>query len=123
MSAQPNPGPATTPESVAIPVRLRSRHLLSIADLTPNEIMLILETAQAMKGDRHAPDQEGSDVAWQDRRQPVLRAQHPDPARPSRSPRSVSVADALNVAASTSSLVKGETLADTAAISRRWHPT
>ena len=47
---------------------LRSRHLLGIAELEPGEIELILETAVAMKEDRHAADQESADDARPHRR-------------------------------------------------------
>ena len=49
MSAQANPSSGAGREPIAIPARLRSRHRRSIADLTPDEIFVILDTAQAMK--------------------------------------------------------------------------
>ena len=45
---QANPG-TDSGRTVTLPTRLRSRHLLSIADLSREEILLILETARAMK--------------------------------------------------------------------------
>ena len=36
-------------DQVVVPTRLRSKHLLSIADLTSEEIHLLLDTAEAMK--------------------------------------------------------------------------
>ena len=51
---------------------LRSRHLLGIEDLEPDEIELILDTADAMKEIGDAADQEGADAARQDGRQSLL---------------------------------------------------
>ncbi|HEY7058790.1 MAG TPA: hypothetical protein VH458_19795, partial [Vicinamibacterales bacterium] len=39
----------STPASVDTAVHLRSRHLLGITDLEPDEIRLILDTAEAMQ--------------------------------------------------------------------------
>ena len=49
MSAQGTPDRPVVQDPTPIPSRLRSRHLLSIADLTPEEVLLILDTAEAMK--------------------------------------------------------------------------
>ena len=58
------------------PRRLKSRHLLGIADLGADEIALILDTADAMKEIGGRADQEGADAARPHGRQPVLRAEH-----------------------------------------------
>jgi aspartate carbamoyltransferase catalytic subunit len=92
---------------------LRSRHLLGIADLTPEEITLILDTAEAMKevGQRTV------------KKVPALRGKTVvnlffEPSTRTRTSFEVAEkrlsADTLNVAIGTSSVVKGETLADTA---------
>ena len=92
---------------------LRSRHLLGIADLTPDEITLILDTAVAMKevGQRTV------------KKVPALRGKTVvnlffEPSTRTRTSFEVAEkrlsADTLNVAIGTSSVVKGETLADTA---------
>ena len=113
MSSQSNPSPGGTREPVAIPARLRSRHLLSIADLTVDEILLILDTAQAMREIGTRPI----------KKVPTLRGKTVvnlffEPSTRTRTSFEIAEkrlsADALNVAASTSSVVKGETLADTA---------
>ncbi len=49
MDTQAESNQATTRERVDLPSRLRSRHLLSIGDLSPEEIVLILDTAEVMK--------------------------------------------------------------------------
>jgi len=92
---------------------LRSRHLLGIEDLTPEEITLILDTAVAMKevGQRTV------------KKVPALRGKTVvnlffEPSTRTRTSFEVAEkrlsADTLNVAIGTSSVVKGETLADTA---------
>ena len=110
---QANPGTDSGRGSVALPTRLRSRHLLSIADLSPEEILLILETARAMKEIGRRPI----------KKVPTLRGKTVvnlffEPSTRTRTSFEVAEkrlsADALNVVASTSSLVKGETLTDTA---------
>ena len=99
--------------TVILPTRLRSRHLLSIADLSREEILLILDTAQAMKEIGTRPI----------KKVPTLRGKTVvnlffEPSTRTRTSFEVAEkrlsADSLNVAASTSSLVKGETLTDTA---------
>src|SRR5580765_6646496 len=92
---------------------LRHRHLLGIADLSPEEIVLILDTAEAMKevGQRAI------------KKVPTLRGQTVinlffEPSTRTRTSFEVAEkrlsADTLNIAIATSSVVKGETLADTA---------
>src|SRR4051812_1938075 len=92
---------------------LRSRHLLGIADLTPDEITLILDTAEAMK-------EIGSRTV---KKVPALRGKTIvnlffEPSTRTRTSFEIAEkrlsADTLNVAIGTSSVVKGETLADTA---------
>ena len=113
MSLQASPDIDSRGKAVTPPSRLRSRHLLSIADLTHAEILLILETAQAMKEIGTRPI----------KKVPTLRGKTVinlffEPSTRTRTSFEVAEkrlsADAFNVAASTSSLVKGETLTDTA---------
>ena len=100
----------TTPETVT---RLRSKDLLGIAELTPEEILLILDTAEAMKEIGTRPI----------KKVPALRGKTVinlffEPSTRTRTSFEVAEkrlsADTLNIAASTSSVVKGETLSDTA---------
>jgi aspartate carbamoyltransferase catalytic subunit len=95
------------------PTRLRHRHLLGIADLTPEEIVLILDTAEAMQEIAHRPI----------KKVPTLRGRTVvnlffEPSTRTRTSFEVAEkrlsADTLNVAIGTSSVVKGETLVDTA---------
>ena len=92
---------------------LRSRHLLAISDLSPAEISLVLDTAEAMKevGRRTI------------KKVPTLRGRTVinlffEPSTRTRTSFEIAEkrlsADTLNVAIGTSSVVKGETLADTA---------
>ena len=89
------------------------RHLLGIADLTPEEIVLILDTAEAMK--------EVGVAAI--KKVPTLRGRTVvnlffEPSTRTRTSFEIAEkrlsADTLNVAIATSSVVKGETLVDTA---------
>lgn len=93
---------------------LRGRHLLGIADLAPEEIVLILDTADAMKevGTRSI------------KKVPALRGRTVvnlffEPSTRTRTSFEVAEkrlsADTLNIAIAQSSVVKGETLADTVA--------
>jgi aspartate carbamoyltransferase catalytic subunit len=92
---------------------LSQRNLLGIADLTPEEIVLILDTAEAMKevGKRAI------------KKVPTLRGRTVvnlffEPSTRTRTSFEIAEkrlsADTLNVAIATSSVVKGETLVDTA---------
>lgn len=99
-------------EPVRLLSRLRSRHLLSIADLTPDEVLLILDTAEAMREVGTRPI----------KKVPTLRGKTVvnlffEPSTRTRASFEIAEkrlsADTLSIAASTSSLVKGETLADT----------
>lgn len=94
-------------------VRLRSKHLLSVEDLNPEEILLVLDTAEAMKeiGTRHI------------KKVPTLRGKTVvnlflEPSTRTRTSFEIAEkrlsADTLNLAGVTSSLLKGETLTDTA---------
>src|SRR6186713_1390928 len=92
---------------------LRSRNLLGIADLSPEEITLILDTAEAMKEIGLRPI----------KKVPALRGKTVvnlffEPSTRTRTSFEIAEkrlsADTLNVAISTSSVVKGETLVDTA---------
>jgi aspartate carbamoyltransferase catalytic subunit len=92
---------------------LRHKHLLSTADLSAEEITLILDTAEAMK-------EVGSRTV---KKVPALRGKTVvnlffEPSTRTRTSFEIAEkrlsADALNVAIASSSVVKGETLADTA---------
>jgi len=104
----PQPAASTVPAT-----HLRHRHLLGIADLTPDEILLILDTADAMKEIAARPI----------KKVPTLRGRTIvnlffEPSTRTRTSFEVAEkrlsADTLNVAIATSSVVKGETLVDTA---------
>ena len=93
---------------------LRGRHLLGIADLTPEEIVLILDTADAMK-------EVGTRTI---KKVPALRGKTVvnlfyEPSTRTRTSFEVAEkrlsADTLSIAVAQSSVVKGETLADTVA--------
>ncbi len=93
--------------------RLRGKDLLGIAELTPAEIRLVLDTAEAMKEIAARPI----------KKVPALRGKTVinlffEPSTRTRTSFEVAEkrlsADTLNIAASTSSVVKGETLSDTA---------
>jgi aspartate carbamoyltransferase catalytic subunit len=99
-------------DTVVPATALSQRHLLGIADLTPGEILLILDTAVAMKevGQRAI------------KKVPTLRGQTVanlffEPSTRTRTSFEVAEkrlsADTLSIAVSTSSVVKGETLIDT----------
>ena len=110
--------PVDVPETVRgssdlTPSRLRSKHLLSIEDLSTDEILLILDTAEAMKeiGTRRI------------KKVPTLRGKTVvnlffEPSTRTRTSFEIAEkrlsADTLNMAGSTSSMLKGETLVDTA---------
>jgi aspartate carbamoyltransferase catalytic subunit len=92
---------------------LKQKHLLGIADLSPEEIVLILDTAEAMKevGQRTI------------KKVPTLRGRTVinlffEPSTRTRTSFEIAEkrlsADTLSIAIGTSSVVKGETLADTA---------
>ena len=92
---------------------LRSKDLLGISDLTPDEITLILDTADAMKEIGSRPI----------KKVPALRGKTVvnlffEPSTRTRTSFEIAEkrlsADTLNIAIATSSVVKGETLADTA---------
>jgi aspartate carbamoyltransferase catalytic subunit len=92
---------------------LHGKHLLGIADLTAGEILLILDTADAMKEVAARPI----------KKVPALRGKtivnlFYEPSTRTRTSFEVAEkrlsADTLNIAVSTSSVVKGETLVDTA---------
>src|SRR5262249_27024250 len=91
---------------------LRSRHLLGIADLAPEEITLVLDTAEAMKEIGTRPI----------KKVPTLRGRTVvnlffEPSTRTRTSFEIAEkrlsADTLSIAASTSSVTKGETLVDT----------
>jgi aspartate carbamoyltransferase catalytic subunit len=92
---------------------LRHKDLLGIADLTPAEIRLVLDTAEAMKEVGQRPI----------KKVPTLRGRTVvnlffEPSTRTRTSFEIAEkrlsADTLNVAIGTSSVVKGETLVDTA---------
>ncbi len=93
--------------------RLRGKDLLGIAEMSSAEIRLVLDTAEAMKEIAARPI----------KKVPALRGKTVinlffEPSTRTRTSFEVAEkrlsADSLNIAASTSSVVKGETLADTA---------
>jgi aspartate carbamoyltransferase catalytic subunit len=92
---------------------LRRKDLLGIGDLSPEEITLVLDTAEAMKEVGTRPI----------KKVPALRGKTVvnlffEPSTRTRTSFEIAEkrlsADTLNIATSTSSVVKGETLADTA---------
>jgi aspartate carbamoyltransferase catalytic subunit len=92
--------------------QLKSRHLLGIAGLEPDEITLILNTAEAMKEIGHRPI----------KKVPTLRGRTVvnlffEPSTRTRTSFEIAEkrlsADTLSIATATSSVTKGETLADT----------
>src|SRR5678810_792982 len=92
---------------------LRSKDLLGISDLTPDEITLVLDTADAMKEIASRPI----------KKVPALRGKTVvnlffEVSTRTRTSFEIAEkrlsADTLNIAASSSSIVKGETLVDTA---------
>jgi len=92
---------------------LRSRHLLGISELTADEITFVLDTAEAMKEIGKRPI----------KKVPTLRGRTVvnlffEPSTRTRTSFEIAEkrlsADTLNVAIGTSSVVKGETLVDTA---------
>ncbi len=100
-------------EREAPATRLRGKDLLGIAELEPAEILLILDTAVAMKEVSARPI----------KKVPTLRGKTVinlffEPSTRTRTSFEIAEkrlsADTLNIAASTSAVVKGETLADTA---------
>jgi aspartate carbamoyltransferase catalytic subunit len=104
--------PERVAERVELPPRLRSRHLLSIADLSTQEIELIFDTAEAMREIGTRPI----------KKVPTLRGKTVvnlffEPSTRTRTSFEIAEkrlsADTLNIAASSSSVVKGESLIDT----------
>ena len=100
---------------------LRHKDLLGIVDLTPDEIALILDTAEAMKEVGTRPI----------KKVPALRGKTVvnlffEPSTRTRTSFEIAEkrlsADTLNIAIATSSVVKGETLADTALNLEAMHP-
>jgi aspartate carbamoyltransferase catalytic subunit len=92
---------------------LRHKDLLGISDLTPDEILLILDTAEAMREIGYRPI----------KKVPTLRGKTVvnlffEASTRTRTSFEIAEkrlsADTLNIAASSSSIVKGETLVDTA---------
>src|SRR5712671_5569549 len=92
---------------------LKSRHLLGIADLGADEISLVLDTAEAMKEIGERPI----------KKVPTLRGKTVvnlfyEPSTRTRTSFEIAEkrlsADTLSIAVATSSVLKGETLADTA---------
>jgi aspartate carbamoyltransferase catalytic subunit len=110
----PVPHAGDRPQAAITPAaRLRHKHLLGIADLSPEEIVLVLDTAEAMQEIAHRPI----------KKVPTLRGRTVvnlffEPSTRTRTSFEVAEkrlsADTLNVAIATSSVVKGETLVDTA---------
>ena len=100
---------------------LRTKDLLGIADLTPEEISLVLDTAEAMKEVGERPI----------KKVPALRGKTVvnlffEPSTRTRTSFEIAEkrlsADTLNIAVASSSVVKGESLADTALNLEAMHP-
>ena len=113
MNAPVESNHATAQERVDLPSRLRSKDLLSVADLTPEEIALILDTAEVMKEIGSRPI----------KKVPTLRGKTVvnlffEPSTRTRTSFEIAEkrlsADTLSIAAATSSVAKGETLLDMA---------
>ena len=106
--------PVITPvESTPAVTSLRRKDLLGIADLKPDEISLVLDTAEAMKEIGQRPI----------KKVPALRGKTVvnlffEPSTRTRTSFEIAEkrlsADTLNIAIASSSVVKGETLVDTA---------
>jgi aspartate carbamoyltransferase catalytic subunit len=103
----------TAQSSTPVITSLRHRHLLGIADLAPDEITLVLDTAEAMK-------EVGARTI---KKVPALRGKTVvnlffEPSTRTRTSFEIAEkrlsADTLSLAISSSSVVKGETLVDTA---------
>lgn len=103
----------STPEVARPATALRSKDLLGIAELTPEEILLILDTTEAMKEISQR----------QIKKVPALRGKTVvnlffEPSTRTRTSFEIAEkrlsADTLGVAVASSSVVKGETLVDTA---------
>jgi aspartate carbamoyltransferase catalytic subunit len=112
---------ANHPAGAVAATALRHKHLLSTADLSAGEITLILDTAEAMK-------EVGSRTV---KKVPALRGKTVvnlffEPSTRTRTSFEIAEkrlsADTLNIAIGTSSVVKGETLADTALNIEAMHP-
>lgn len=100
---------------------LRRKDLLAISDLSPEEISLVLDTAEAMKEVGERPI----------KKVPALRGKTVvnlfyEPSTRTRTSFEIAEkrlsADTLNIAVASSSVVKGETLADTALNLEAMHP-
>jgi aspartate carbamoyltransferase catalytic subunit len=114
--------PVTTRVEEATPLTaLRRKDLLGIAELTPEEISLILDTAEAMKEVGERPI----------KKVPALRGKTVvnlffEPSTRTRTSFEIAEkrlsADTLNIAVASSSVVKGESLADTALNLEAMHP-
>jgi len=112
-SSRPKEIEAAVAATPAPATRLRHKHLLGIADLSPEEIVLVLDTAEAMKEISRRPI----------KKVPTLRGRTVvnlffEPSTRTRTSFEVAEkrlsADTLSIAVATSSVVKGETLVDTA---------
>jgi aspartate carbamoyltransferase catalytic subunit len=113
MAKRPEPVAERYAGEPAAAPRLRHKHLLGIADMTPEEIVLVLDTAVAMKEIAQRPI----------KKVPTLRGRTVvnlffEPSTRTRTSFEVAEkrlsADTLSIAIATSSVVKGETLVDTA---------
>ncbi len=101
----------TTPETVT---RLRSKDLLGIAELTPEEILLILDTAEAMKEIATRPIKKVPTLRGKTVINLFFEPTHADPHLVRARREAPQRRHAQHRASSTSSVVKGETLLDTA---------
>ena len=93
---------------------LRSKDLLGIAELAAGRDLAHSRHRRGDEGDRVAADQEGARAAWQDGRQSVFRGEHADAHLVRDSREAAECRHAQCIASASSSVVKGETLVDTA---------
>ena len=111
-TAEPARRAADSPPPLELPVHLRTKDLLSVGDLSSDEILLILDTAEAMQ-----------EVGMRSiKKVPALRGHTVvnlffEPSTRTRTSFEIAEkrlsADTVNVAAAGSSVSKGESLADT----------
>jgi len=90
------------------------KDLLSIDDLTSDEILPDSRHVRGDARDRPAADQESADAAGQDGREPVSTNRAPRTRTSFEIAEKRLSADTLNIAVASSSVLKGETLIDTA---------
>jgi aspartate carbamoyltransferase catalytic subunit len=93
---------------------VEKKDILDMDALSVEEIQLILDTAENMKEISERPDQKGAGAARQNRHSFLLRAQHAHPLVLRCRRQTAQRRQSFAISADMSSLVKGETLLDTA---------